>query len=313
MHILISRLGAVSVALVIGLVSRAQAVDGSHDPGRWAGRQVQFAVVAGDITGAGVADQWLLRGVAFDLEKRLGRLPNLEAADRLEVATAARAASPDTEQAKVAAIGNRIKPDFIVCLSASLSPTVLDVVAHVWTNPQNPDATLSAHGDPSRLFLLIDDLTEKIVSHLATKGIGLGTVSPSSAVHLRPARSVNTYRLVINGMTSLQGGHPAAARSDLVKALQAEPDNWWAHYFLGAVEFHEGRFKESAEHCREAISINPDLYAGVYANLSYCYQGLGDSEQAKWAQDEFRRRTGKTLPLRALPATGLSMSYPSNH
>ncbi|MHB9036681.1 MAG: tetratricopeptide repeat protein, partial [Armatimonadota bacterium] len=264
------------------------------------------------IIGADASDQWLMRGLTFDIEKRLGRLSNLEPVDRLELASALRTAANIRESAKVAAVVERVKPDFVLYASGTLAKGRLDVVVRVWTDSSSPSTSFSSSAEPDRLFSLIDDLVEKIVAYLRVIHVGVGEAHSTSALHLQPSRSVNVYRLIIRGMTLLQEGSTAAASSDLLKALDAEPNNWWTNYFLGAVEFHERHLKEAIVYCLKAIALDPDLYPGVYANLSYCYQGLGNSDQAKWARTEFERRTGKPLPSRSLPGSSFSMSYPGN-
>jgi len=74
-----------------------------------------------------------------------------------------------------------------------------------------------------------------------------------------------------------------------------------AHYFLGAVALCQGRVTEAISRCQEAVVIDPNVYADVYANLSYCCSAVGDGEQARKAQSEYELRTGKPLQKRELP------------
>ncbi len=291
----------VALTTTVGAAARCDG-DGGH--------KVQIAVVAGEFAGATASDDWLPRGLAFDLEKRLGRLSNVEVADRLAVAGVLRTTHATSEQASAAAVLERVKTDCVLYVSGSIEKGELDALVRVWRDVQRPAAAFSSRARADRLFSVSDELTDKIVSYLRTAHIDIGKPHSESALHQRPALSVDVYRLVIRGMIALQKGDSKAARPDLVKAVETEPDNWWAHYFLGAVEFHERRFKESAECCRRAIALDPDLYPGVYANLAYCYQGLGDAQQAQWAKAEFERRTGKPLPARSLPGGGFMAGRP---
>ena len=47
--------------------------------------KIRFAFVSGNLTGGNEGDRWLLRGITFDLEKRLERFANLESADRMKI------------------------------------------------------------------------------------------------------------------------------------------------------------------------------------------------------------------------------------
>lgn len=273
-------------------------------------RTATFAIIVEETSGAQASTQWLSTGIAFDLEKRLGRLPGLEPADRLQTLAAMRGAPSGGVVAKVASVMERLKTAFVLHVSATLTESKLDVTVRAFTGNNIEAASVECRGSMDHLFALTDDLTGRVMSALRDAGIDPGTPHSPSALHKAPAKSVNVYRQVIRGMLALQAGRSAEARPELVSALEVEPDNWWGHYFLGAVEFHEGRLNEAANECRKAISVDPELYAGVYANLAYCYQGLGQRELAESARREFEQRSGKQLPARSMPGGPFSAGRP---
>lgn len=288
--------------IIFALADSAVADEG----GRQSVGTATFAIIAGETVGAQASTQWLSTGVAFDLEKRLGRLSGLTPADRLQTLAAARSAPSDDAEAKAASVIERLKPAFVLCVNTAMAEQKLDVTVRVFINNSRGSTAVKCDGRLDHLFALTDELTGRVISVLRDADLDPGAPRSDSALHKAPAKSVDVYRKVIRGMLALQAGRSAEARPELVSALESEPDNWWGRYFLGAVEFHEGRLNEAANECRKAISLDPDLYSGVYANLAYCYKGLGQKELAEWAQREFEQRSGKPLPARSLPGGPLS-------
>jgi tetratricopeptide (TPR) repeat protein len=256
-------------------------------------RRVEFAV----IPAAGSSTDWLLQGVAFDLEKRLGRLPSLEPADRLEVADALKDAAPgDASRARV--VMGKTGARFVLCVGAASDGNDVSLGVDLWIGKQ-PAFPFAARGSRENLFRLVDKLTDCLIAELAKAGIDAGKHEDSPK--LWPARSATAYESLIKGMLAVQGGDVAQAKAQLTKTLAIDRDNWFARYFLGAVALREGDIAKAAQYCREAIALNPDVYAGVYANLSYCCAAMGDDKQAAWAKNEFERRAGKLLPPRTVP------------
>lgn len=254
-----------------------------------AARRTRFAVVPAL---PGSTDDWLPHGVAFDLEKRLGRLPMLDAADRLRTAEAVRAAAGGSEEAIVGAVTDKTGAGTVLYVAAAFAGDRVSVRVDVW-NAKKRAAAVERSGAREDLFGVVDGLVDEIAPELATESV--------PGLKWAPCRSVAVYEDLIRGMISLQKGDPPGARSRLSKVLDTEKDNWFARYFMGAVELYQGNIAKAARYCREAIALNPDFYSGVYANLSYCCAAMGDGKQAQWAKAEFERRTGKPLPTRAVP------------
>lgn len=276
-----------------------------------------FAVVPDAPVCADVSRDWLPIGVAFDLEKRLCRLPALEAADRLAVTAALQEAAGGTEASKVQAVTKRTGAGIVIYVSASAKGEHLSLTADIWSKGQRVASlargnarlrdfrSAGLHSNPethlSDLFGLIDGIIDDTVAELGKAGVDIGKPDSVPGLKWHPARSVAAYEDLISGMVLLQRGDVSRAKPLLLKTLSAEPDNWFAHYFLGAVMLYQGDIAKAAQYCREAISINADFYPGVYANLSYCCAAMAEDKQADWAKLEFERRTGKPLPARTVP------------
>lgn len=262
-----------------------------------------FAVVQGQMSGDTTLSKWIGAGIAFDLEKRLGRWTCLEPADRLQLARAAEHVPADDARAVAKAISTQLDADFVVTLAVACLNDKIKLDATVWTKAGSRHETICLHGSRAGLFDLQDSLIDGVVSVLRRLLPSLTDLDPQSAarMHVRSGVSVEAYGETILGMSALHESRLLEARSHLQEALRLDPKQWWAHYFLGAVNFHECQFREAADECRTAISIDPDMYAGVYANLAYCCDGLGDTAQSQSAAKEFEKRVGKPLPVRSLP------------
>lgn len=271
-----------------------------------AGQAVRFAVTPCEFTGDAKTTEWLGTGVAFDVEKRLERWSGFQSADRLKVRGALRSAAGLNEHAIAKALFDRLELDVAVTLTGSFSEGELELRARVWTGVSTSVPAIRVNGALSELFLLQDRLLDALAPALRSACPKLQAPDRPDRMRIAPAKSVEAYEFVIRGMTASQNGSLPAARSSLTKALELEPGLWWAHYFLGAVEFHEGKFDRAIGQCKAAIALDPGLYAGVYANLAYCYNGLGDTDGFRLAKDEFERRSGRSLPQRALPVAGFT-------
>jgi len=276
---------------------------------------VRFAVAPGFFTGDAGAVEWLGAGVAFDVEKRLERWPAVQSADSLQALRALKGVNLSDERAAAKALLGQLELDAAITFTGRCTDGKLDLQARVWTNASSSSDAIQLQGSLSELFVLHDRLVDGLVSQLRSAFPKLQAPDKTVRLHIAPAKSVEAYELVIRGMAALQNGSPRSARPILEKACERDPDLWWGRYFLGAVEFHEGSFGKAIEHCQAAIKLDPDLYAGVYANLAYCYQAMADKERFQWAKDEFERRTGKSLPDRALPTRGIGFGteVPKHH
>ncbi|MDO8587293.1 MAG: tetratricopeptide repeat protein [Armatimonadota bacterium] len=287
----------------IAMLALAAILTGSAVPA--SGQAVRFAVAPCTITADPRTTEWLGAGVVFDIEKRLERWSGFRSINRLKVRGALKAAAGSDEQAVARALFERLELDSVVTLTGSCLNGELELRARIWTGASASATELRVKGTLGELFVLHDRLIDELGSGLRSTYPRLQAPDKPNRLHIAPAKSVEAYELLIRGMVALQHGSPKSGRPILEKARELEPDLWWSHYFLGAVEFHEGNFEKAIERCRAAIALDPNLYAGVYANLAYCYQGMADEERFQWAKDEFERRTGKDLPQRSLPSPGL--------
>ncbi|MEI6916488.1 MAG: tetratricopeptide repeat protein, partial [Armatimonadota bacterium] len=171
----------------------------------------------------------------------------------------------------------------------------------VWNKPDSPAQTFEVSGSLLDFFGFQDRLTDRVVQAIRAIYPDLPAPDKSARLKLAPARTLKAYALAIRGKIAMQKGEGATARPLFLKALEADTNLWWAHYWLGALEFLEGKFQAAIGHCKRALDLDPDLYPAIYANLSYCWAGLGDTANANKNQAEFERRTGKRLPERSLP------------
>jgi tetratricopeptide (TPR) repeat protein len=250
--------------------------------------------------------EWLGAGVAFDLEKRLERWPALQNSDRLQVRRALKDVDWSNDQAVARTLFDRLGADVVITLTGKMSNERLQLRAQLWIHSSTPAQTVELQGASADLLSLHGQLADQVVKALREAIPQLQAPENLDRLHVAPAKSIRAYEFMIRGMTAVQSGNSSAARENLNKALELEHDLWWARYFLGAAEFHEGNFSKAIEQCQAAIRLYPDLYAGVYANLAYCYEGAGDLDHFQWAKNEFERRTGKRLPQRALPSMGFA-------
>lgn len=262
---------------------------------------VRFAVAPCVFTGDASAAEWLPAGIAFDLEKRLERWPGLENSDRLHVRRTLKDMDLSDGKTVARALIDRLGLDFAITLTGDCSNSRVEFDTRVWMKSSLDARKSNVEGQLDGLFGLQDKLVECMARELRDAFPNLAAPEKMDSLRIAPAKSVKAFEQVIRGMIALQSGDNKTARSRLDKAHELEPELWWAHYFLGALEFHEGNFDKAIERCRAAIALDPNLYAGVYANLAYCYQGKADKERFQWAKDEFERRAGKGLPQRVLP------------
>ena len=258
------------------------------------------AVIAGQLTGtADAAD--LSVAIGFDLEKRLERWPCLEDAERIALQRIVRETSSRGERSLVGAVMQKLDSDVVVTLGGSCKDGTIHLRVRLWTSPKSSPHFFAVSGSLAEFFAFQDELTERVVSAVRAIHPDLPAPTKADRLSLRPAESLDAYLLMIRGNIALEKGNLSEAESSLHQALEREPGLWWAHYFLGAIEFHRGHFAQAIERCKRALALDADLYPAIYANMSYCYAGLGDSAEAGRCQAEFERRTGKRLPIRGLP------------
>jgi hypothetical protein len=263
---------------------------------------VHFSVVSCGIFGPQADPDWLEPGVAFDIEKRLGRWPGFESAEHLRVHPPIRVSGVSFERQSLYRLFDSTDTNLVIILTGELVKDDLNLKIRVYKDTCSAPKEIEARGKLPQLFSLDDELMDALVPALKDVFPGLSVPGNRARFHLAPSKSIDAYASMIRGMKAVQCGDVRQGRDHLSKALVLDPRLWWAYYFFGSADFQEGNFADAAEHCRTAIAFDPDLYPAIYANLAYCYEGLRDAEHYAWAKAEFERRAGKPLPQRSLPS-----------
>lgn len=83
--------------------------------------------------------------------------------------------------------------------------------------------------------------------------------------------------LLDEGLAAQLAGRPSEAADDYRKALQADPNNYWAYYNLGVIEQQAGRTDNAEHFYRSALALNPDLEPALY-NLAIIRSGPSPKE-----------------------------------
>lgn len=249
--------------------------------------KVRFAVIPWQVE----AD--LGTAIAFDVEKRIERWPGMEAIDRVDLARVLRKTA--SRESAVMAVIEKLRADVVIVVTGSAKDGELRLTVDLWKTAKSPARSLAVSGKLDYFFRCQDEMTAKIAD--ALRSMYLDLPAPTASMKLHPAASFEAWILAIRGKLTMEKGDSAEARSLLAQSLEKDPKLWWSHYWLGAVEFHEGLYSRAIEHCRDALALDPELYPAIYANLAYCYSGLGDDAQAQKYRADFERRTGKKLAM----------------
>ncbi len=252
--------------------------------------KVRFAVIPWQME----AD--LGTAIAFDLEKRLERWPGMEPVDRLDLARVLRKTT--SRESAVTGVIENLRADVVIIISGSEKEVELRLTVDVWKTPKAPQRSFPISGKVQDFLRCQDEMTAKVAD--ALRSLCPGLPAPSDQMKLHPSASFDAWMLAIRGKLAMEKGDNAEARSLLAQSLEKDPKLWWSHYWLGAVEFHDGDHRKAIEHCKDALALDPDLYPAIYANLAYCYVGLGNNAQAAKYRAEFERRTGKKLQMTRL-------------
>ena len=59
------------------------------------------------------------------------------------------------------------------------------------------------------------------------------------------------------GIHLYQQGAYGAAEVELDKALEADPDEWRAPFYLGIIQIHLGNFSQAVTHLEQSFHLNP--------------------------------------------------------
>jgi tetratricopeptide (TPR) repeat protein len=92
---------------------------------------------------------------------------------------------------------------------------------------------------------------------------------------------VTAAREMIISLAQSQAGHMDRAEAPIRSAIQLDPDNATAHYFLSRLLYTDNRFDEAIEEGNKTVALAP-TFVRAYENLGLCYEGkrmLADAER----------------------------------
>ena len=93
-----------------------------------------------------------------------------------------------------------------------------------------------------------------------------------------PGQVMAAQKHVDNGLKQLNKGHYKQAAEQFHLAIEKDPNNWEAHYYLGLTYQRWKRYNESMDYFRLAIDLNPRDKVWVskvrlYIGITFEYQG----------------------------------------
>jgi tetratricopeptide (TPR) repeat protein len=109
----------------------------------------------------------------------------------------------------------------------------------------------------------------------------------AAAKELRLADPADPEALYFLGGVLAQESDPAAAAT-LEKARAMNPDFWGPYYYLGKLEFEQGKLKEALVNLEHAAKLKPDQ-SGVVYQLGRAYQKAGRSAEAQAAFEKVKQ------------------------
>ena len=93
---------------------------------------------------------------------------------------------------------------------------------------------------------------------------------------------ISATRAMLTSLAHSQAGHMDRAEPPIRTALQLDPNNATAHYFLARLLYTLNRFDESIEESKKTISLAPG-FVRAYENLGLCYDGKHEiAEAERW-------------------------------
>ncbi|MDH5491549.1 MAG: tetratricopeptide repeat protein [Myxococcales bacterium] len=81
------------------------------------------------------------------------------------------------------------------------------------------------------------------------------------------------------GIERLQEGDIEGAIEELLRVVQAEPSNEYAHCFLGNAFYEQGRWEKALRCYVSALGVAP-RYLGALTGAGHCLRFLGEHEKA---------------------------------
>lgn len=92
---------------------------------------------------------------------------------------------------------------------------------------------------------------------------------------------VTAPREMLISLAMSQAGHMDRAEAPIRKAIELDPDNATAHYFLSRLLYTDNRFDEAIVEGNKTVALMPS-FVRAYENLGLCYEGkrmLVDAER----------------------------------
>jgi Flp pilus assembly protein TadD len=109
----------------------------------------------------------------------------------------------------------------------------------------------------------------------------------AAAKELRLADPADPEALYFLGGVLAQENDPAAAAT-LEKARTMNADFWGPYYYLGKLEFEQGKLKEALANLEHAAKLKPDESAVIY-QLGRAYQKAGRPAEAQAAFEKVKQ------------------------
>ena len=87
-------------------------------------------------------------------------------------------------------------------------------------------------------------------------------------------------RLMLISLAMSQAGHMDRAEPPIRAAIQLDPNNATAHYFLARLLYTDNRFDEAIEETQKTIDLSPG-FVRAYENMGLCYEGKYRKDEAE--------------------------------
>lgn len=91
---------------------------------------------------------------------------------------------------------------------------------------------------------------------------------------------VTASREMLISLAQSQAGHMDRAEAPLRSAIELDPDNATAHYFLSRLLYTDNRFDEAIVEGNKTVALTPS-FVRAYENLGLCYEGERRLEDAE--------------------------------
>jgi len=89
----------------------------------------------------------------------------------------------------------------------------------------------------------------------------------------------NVGALILLGQVQYLSNHDTGAEASFQQAIADAPEKPEPHYFLGRMEYEDGRIPEAIDQFQAAIKLDSKFYK-AYDNLGLCYEAQGNNALA---------------------------------